>query len=191
VGLDYETMQAMKKANCMMIDVGYESGSADVLKNVKKGITVEQIRAFPAEARRAGLSIHGNWIIGLPGETKETIDDTIRLIKETKADAITVAVVTPFPGTEMYEWAKANGYLTTEDPNEYLDEHGHQKSIVSYPGLSAPEIRQAVDRILRDYYLSVNYIPIACRRVFNRHGWNELKVLTKSALAFIKYLGGK
>ena len=191
VGLDYETMKAMKSANCMMVDVGYESGNNQILENVKKGTTVEQIRAFPGEARRAGLSIHGNWIIGLPGETKETLADTISLIKETKADAITVAVVTPFPGTEMYDWAKSNGYLITDDPNEYLDARGHQKSIVSYPELSAAEIRQAVDGILKNYYLSFSYIPIACRRVFSKHGLNELKVLGTSAVSFLKYLMGK
>ena len=191
VGLDYETMKAMKGANCMMVDVGYESGSNEILKNVKKGTTVEQIKAFPKEARRAGLSLHGNWIIGLPGETKETVAATKKLIKETKADAITVAVVTPFPGTEMYSWAKKNGYLTTEDPNEYLDERGHQKAIVSYPELSDLEIRAAVDGILKNYYLSLSYVPIACKRVFSRHGWNELKVLWRSATSFLKYLANK
>ncbi|MDD5288139.1 MAG: radical SAM protein [Dehalococcoidales bacterium] len=191
VGLEYETMKAMKSANCMMVDVGYESGNDSILKNVKKGITVEKIKAFPEEAKKAGLSIHGNWIIGLPGETKETIANTVKLIKETKADAITVAVVTPFPGTEMYDWAKKNDYLVTEDPNEYLDERGHQKSIISYPELSSGEIRKAVDGILKNYYLSFSYVPIACRRVFSKHGWNELKVLWRSAIAFLKYLTGK
>jgi anaerobic magnesium-protoporphyrin IX monomethyl ester cyclase len=191
VGLDYETMRAMKAANCMMVDLGYESGSDVILKNVKKGITVEQIRSSAREAKRAGLSIHGNWIIGLPGETKETIEATRRLIKETEADAITVAVVTPFPGTELYQWAKEEGYLVTEDPNEYLDERGHQKSIISYPKLSNVEIREAVDSILKNYYLSPSYIPVALKRVFNRHGWNELKVLWRSAKAFLKYISNK
>jgi anaerobic magnesium-protoporphyrin IX monomethyl ester cyclase len=184
-------MKAMHGANCMMVDVGYESGNNRILKNVRKDTTVDDIKAFPREAKRAGLSIHGNWIIGLPGETKETIAQTAKLIKETKADAITVAVVSPFPGTAMYDWAKENGYLTTEDPNEYLDEHGHQKSIISYPELSSREIRAAVDSILKNYYLSFSYVPIAFRRVFNKHGWNELKVLSRSAVAFLKYLMGK
>ena len=183
-----ETMKVMKETNCMMIDVGYESGSDSILKNVKKGIMVEQMRPFAKEAKRAGLSIHGNWIIGLPGETKETIQATKKLIKETRADAITVAVVTPFPGTELYRWAKENGYLITEDPNEYLDERGHQKSIISYPQLSSQEIREAVDGILKSYYLSPSYVPIALRRVFNRNGLNEMKVLWRSAKAFLKYI---
>jgi radical SAM superfamily enzyme YgiQ (UPF0313 family) len=184
-------MKKMKEANCMMVDIGYESGNDTILKNVKKAITVEQIRSFAREARRAGLSIHGNWIIGLPGETKETIEATKKLIRETKADAITVAVVTPFPGTELYKWAKENGYLITEDPNEYLDERGHQKSIISYPGVSSREIREAVDGILKSYYLSPSYIPIALKRLFNKNGLNELKVLWRSATAFLRYVSNR
>ncbi len=191
VGLDYETMKMMKEANCMMIDIGYESGTDTILQNAKKGTTVEQMRTFAREAKRTGLSIHGNWIIGLPGETKETIKATKRLIKETNADAITVAVVTPFPGTELYQWAKENGYLITEDPNEYLDERGHQKSIISYPQLSSQEIRETVDGILKSYYLSLSYVPIALRRVCNKNGWNEMKVLWRSAMAFLRYILGR
>jgi len=189
--LGIEALEAMREANCLMIDVGYESGSDDILRRVRKGITVQGIKGFAKRAREAGMSVHGNWIIGLPGETRETIEATKRLIRETKADAITVAVVTPFPGTVLYQELQAGGYLVTEDPGEYLDERGHQKSIVSYPWLSAEEIRRAVDDILKGYYLSWRYLPIALRRVFNRHGWNELKVLWRSAVAFLRYLRGR
>ncbi|MFC1935024.1 B12-binding domain-containing radical SAM protein [Chloroflexota bacterium] len=184
-------MSAMKAVNCMMIDVGYESGNDSILKAIKKGITVDQMVPFAREAKRAGLSVHGNWIIGLPGETKETINATQRMIKQTKSDAITIAVITPFPGTEVYKWAGENGYLITDDPNEYLNERGHQKSIISYPELSSHEIEEAVDRILKNYYLSPSYIPIALKRIFNRNGWNELKVLWRSAIAFLRYISGK
>jgi len=188
VGLDYTTMKKMRESNCLMVDVGYESGSDEILKNVKKGITTEQIKHFAMEAKRAGLPIHGNWIVGLPGETKDTIKMTRRLIKETNADAITVAVTTPFPGTELYEWARNNGYLLTDDPNEYLDSCGHQKAIVSYPELTAEEIGKNVDDILKSYYLSFSYVPIALRRIFRRNGWDELVILSRSAKAFLKYI---
>jgi len=191
VGMGYSIMKTMKEANCLMIDVGYESGSNAILKNVKKGISVEQMEPFAREAKRAGLSIHGNWIIGLQGETRETIAETKRMIKKTGADAITVAVVTPFPGTELYRWAKEKGYLVTDDPNEYLDERGHQKAIISYPELSSDEIRETVDSILKSYYLSFSYVPIAFKRVFGRHGWNNLKVLGRSGIAFVRYISSQ
>jgi radical SAM superfamily enzyme YgiQ (UPF0313 family) len=127
----------------------------------------------------------------LPGETKETIEKTKRFIKEIKPEQLQVSVAAPFPGTELYEWYKKNGYLITNDPNEYLDGQGHQKSIVSYPWLSAEEIVKAVDYILREYYLSFNYIPIVFRQFFKKHKLDEAKRLWRSARSFLRYTRGR
>jgi len=186
--LDYDTMRKMKKTNCRLLIVGFESGSDEILQNIKKGITVEDIKQFARNAKRAGLLVLGDFIIGLPGETKETIAMTRRLIKEVTPDILQVSVASPFPGTEFYRWAKTNGYLITDDPNEYLDEQGHQKSVVSYPWLSAQEIVETVDDILKKYYLSPRYIPIALRQVFRKDGWDEAQRIWIGARAFIKYV---
>jgi len=186
--LDYETMKKMKEARCRVVVVGFESGSNEILRNVKKGITVEQSKQFIQDARKAGMPVHGNFVIGLPGETQETIEMTKKLIKEARSEAITVAVTTPFPGTELYEYAKSNGYLLTDDPNEYLDDHGHQKSIVSYPWLSSQEVTITVDKILKGYYFSPTYIPLALKRIFRKDGWSEVKRLWHSAKSFLKYI---
>ena len=185
--LDYETMKAMKKAGCRLVIVGYESGSDEILKNIRKGITTQQIREFAKNARRAGLLVHGDFIIGLPGETKETIEMTRKLIKKIKPDILQVQVATPIPGTEFYRWCKENGYLASDDPDEYLDEHGYQKSVVSYPWLSSEEIVRAVDEILKDYYLSISYVPVALRQVFRRRWLDEARRLWRSAIMFLRY----
>ncbi|MEM3549509.1 MAG: radical SAM protein [Candidatus Bathyarchaeia archaeon] len=187
VGLDYETMKAMKNAGCRLLIVGYESGSDEILKKINKGITVQQIKDFAKNARKAGLLVHGDFIVGLPGETKETIEMTRKLIKEVKPDILQVQVATPLLGTTFYQWCKKNGYIMTEDPNDYINEHGNQKSIVSYPWLSAEEIVQAVDGILKEYYVSISYVPLALKQVFRRNGFCELKRLAKSAKMFVKY----
>ena len=189
--VDYETLKAMRETNCLVVVVGFESGSDVMLENMKKGITVERSRRFIQDARRAGMPVHGNFVIGLPGETWETIAATKRFIKEASSDAITVAVATPFPGTEFYEQAKNNGSLLEENPSEFLDEQGHQKAIISYPELSNKEIVQTVDKILKGYYLSPSYVPIALRRVFRRHGWDELKSICHSARAFLRYISNR
>ena len=189
--LDYETMKEMKKANCRLLIVGYESGSDEILRNIKKGITVEQIRRFAKDARRAGLLVHGDFIIGLPGETKETIELTRKLIKETKPDILQVSVASPFPGTEFYKWCEENGYLLINDPNEYLDGQGHQKAIISYPWLTAEEIVQKVDSILKEYYLSLGYVPVALKQVFRKRGIEEAKRLYHSAKMFMRYIKGR
>ena len=189
--LDYETMKEVRKANCRLLIVGYESGSDEILRNIKKGITVEQIRRFAKDARKAGLLVHGDFIIGLPGETRETIELTRKLIKETKPDILQVSVASPFPGTEFYEWCKENGYLLINDPNEYLDEQGHQKAVISYPWLTAEEIVQKVDSILKGYYLSLGYVPVALKQVFRKRGIEEAKRLYHSAKMFMRYIKGR
>ncbi len=189
--LDHETMKAMREANCLMAVIGFESASDVVLKNIKKGITLERSQRFIQDAKRAGLPIHGNFVIGLPGETKETIELTKKLITEARADAITVAVATPFPGTEFYTWVKSHDCLLEENPDDFLDQQGHQKAIISYPGLSNREIAETVDKILRNYYLSPAYIPVALRRIFRRYGWDELQLIWRSALGFIKYISNR
>ncbi|MDO8870313.1 MAG: radical SAM protein [Methanobacteriaceae archaeon] len=187
VGLDYETMLEMKKANCRLLIVGFESGNQIILDNIKKDITVDGIRQFARDCKKAGLLLHGDFIIGLPGETKETIENTKKIIKETKSDILQVSVASPFPGTEFYEFCKKNNYLLTDDPNEYLDEEGHQKAIVSYKEISNEEINQIVNNILSDYYLSLNYVPIAFKQIFRKNGIGELKRLIYSARMYLKY----
>lgn len=189
--LDYETMKEMKKAGCRLLIVGYESGSNEILKNIKKGITVEQIKLFAKDARKAGLLAHGDFIIGLPGETKETVEKTKKLIREVRPDILQVSVASPFPGTEFYDWCRKNGYLLTEDPNEYLDEQGHQKAIISYPELTNEEMVKEVDEILKRYYISLSYVPLAMRQVFRRNGFDEFRRLWYSVKMFMGYISNR
>jgi radical SAM superfamily enzyme YgiQ (UPF0313 family) len=124
----------------------------------------------------------------LPGETKETIKTTKNLIKEVRPDILQVSVATPFPGTEFFEWSRRNGYLLTDNPDEFLDSKGHQKAIISYPWLSAEQITSSVDQILKEYYISRRYIALAFRQVFRKNGLKELRRLLFSAKMFLKYL---
>lgn len=187
--LDLETMKAMKKANCRLLIAGYESGSPEILKNVKKGITLEQIKEFAANAKKARLLVHGDIIFGLPGETKETIEMTKQLIEEIKPDILQVAVASPFPGTEFYDYCSSINCLLTNDPNEYLDDCGHQKAIISYHQLTNEEMVKEVNFLLRNYYLSLNYVPLAFNQVFRKNGFQEFKRLLFSAKEFLKYSG--
>jgi len=186
--LDYERMKAMKEAGCRLLDVGYESGSDEILKNIKKGITVNQLREFTKNAKKAGLKILADFVIGFPGETKETAEQMIRFIKEIKPDLLQVAVATPIPGTEFYDYVKENGFLLVEDLEESLDEEGFQKCIISYPEFTKEDIENYVDRALKEYYLNPSYIPIAMKNILRRNGLHELKVMVKSANIFLKYV---
>jgi len=189
--LDYETMKIMKEAGCRLLDVGYESGSNEILKNIKKGITVEESKKFTKDARKAGLMILADFIFGMPGETKETAEQTIRFAKEIKPDLVQFAVATPIPGTAFYNWCKDNNYLLVDDLEESLDEEGFQKCIISYPEFTKENIENYVDKALKEYYLSPSYIPVAIKNIFRKNGLHELKGMLMSAKVFLKYINRK
>ena len=187
--LDYETMNMMKEAKCRLLDVGYESGNDDILENIKKGTTVNQLREFTKNAKKAKLKILADFVIGFPGETKHTAEQTIRFIKEIKPDLVQVAVATPMPGTEFYNWVKENGFLLVDDLEDSLDKDGFQKCIVSYPEFTKEDIENYVDMALKEYYLTPSYIPIAMKNILRKEGLHELKGMMMSARIFLKYMG--
>jgi hopanoid biosynthesis associated radical SAM protein HpnJ len=149
VTTDYETLKAMKEAGCRLLIVGYESGDAQILKNIKKGATVERARQFTKDCRKLGLVIHGDFILGLPGETRETIDRTIQFAKELDVETIQVSVAHAYPGTEPYDFAVKNGFMSNQ---KMVDEGGHQLAHIEYPALSSDDILEAVHRFYDEYY---------------------------------------
>ncbi|TKY92339.1 MAG: B12-binding domain-containing radical SAM protein, partial [Candidatus Methanomarinus sp.] len=164
------------------------SGSNEILKNIKKGVTTEQMKEFTGIAKKARLMIHGDFIIGLPGETKETADKTLKFIKKLKPNILQVAVAVPIPGTDFYREVKENEFLLVDDLEDSLDKEGFQKCIVSYPEFSKEDIENYVDKILREYYLNPSYIPIAMKNVLRKNGLHELKGMLISAKVFMKYV---
>jgi hopanoid biosynthesis associated radical SAM protein HpnJ len=149
VTTDYETLRAMRQAGCRLMVVGYESGDPQILKNIKKGATLEQARRFTRDAKKLGLAVHGDFMIGLPGETRESIEATMCFAEELDCETIQVSVAHPYPGTEFYDFVCREGYLHDE---EMVDEQGHQLPNVEYPGLTRADLLEAVDRFYGRYY---------------------------------------
>jgi radical SAM superfamily enzyme YgiQ (UPF0313 family) len=186
--LDYKTMKKMKEAGCRLLDVGYESGSDEILKNIRKGVTVKQLRKFTSNAKKAGLKILADFVIGFPGESIETIAETNQFIKEIKPDILQVAVATPIPGTKFYKYCKDSEYLLSDNLENSLDKFGFQRCVISYPNLSSKEITSNVNMILKNYYLNWSYIPIAFKNILGKNGFYELKTLLTSAVMYIGYI---
>jgi anaerobic magnesium-protoporphyrin IX monomethyl ester cyclase len=187
--LDYESMKAMKDAGCRLLDVGYESGNDQLLKNMKKRITTAESRQFTKDAKKAGLMILADFILGMPGETKATAEQTIRFAKEIKPNIVQFSVATPIPGTEFHDFASQNGYLLVDDTEKSLDAEGFQKCIISYPDFTKEDIEYHVDKALKSYYLTPAYVPVALSNVLRKEGIHELKNMATSAKGFFKYLG--
>ena len=98
----------MKEAGCRLLIVGYESGDPQILKNIKKGATVDMAERFTANCKKLGLVIHGDFIVGLPGESRESIRKTIDFAKKLDNETIQVSIAHPYPGTEFYDYARKN-----------------------------------------------------------------------------------
>jgi len=182
VTTDYETLKAMKEAGCRLLIVGYESGDPQILKNIKKGATVERARQFTKDCHKLGLVIHGDFIMGLPGETHETINRTIAFAKELDVETIQVSVAHAYPGTELYDYAVKNGFMVGD--NKMVDEGGHQLAHIQYPGLPADHILSAVHRFYDEYY----FRPKAVFRILRKAAFdsNDRKRLYKEAKTFLK-----
>ncbi len=182
VTTDYETLKAMKEAGCRLMIVGYESGDPQILKNIKKGATVERARAFTRDAKRLGLVIHGDFILGLPGETRETIRRTMDFAKELDCETIQVSIAHAYPGTELYDFAKANGFIVNEQ--KMVDEGGHQLAHIEYPGLPRDYVMEMVHRFYDEYY----FRPKAIYRIVKKAAFDgvERRRLYKEAKAFLK-----
>jgi hopanoid biosynthesis associated radical SAM protein HpnJ len=182
VTTNFETLKAMKEAGCRLLIVGYESGDQQILKNIKKGATIERARQFTKDCHKLGLVIHGDFILGLPGETHETINNTIAFAKELDVETIQVSVAHAYPGTELYEYAVSNGFMVKD--TKMLDEGGHQLAHIQYPGLPADDILDAVHRFYDEYY----FRPKAAYRIVRKAIFNnaDRKRLYKEARAFLK-----
>ena len=182
VTTDYETLKAMKEAGCRLLIVGYESGDPQILKNIKKGATVERARQFTKDCHKLGLVVHGDFILGLPGETHDTIRTTVAFAKELDVETIQVSVAHAYPGTELYDYAVKNGFMVGD--NKMVDEGGHQLAHIQYPGLPADDILEAVHRFYDEYY----FRPKAVFRILRKAAFNSVdrKRLYKEAKTFLK-----
>ncbi len=180
VTTDHDTLKAMKEAGCRLLIVGYESGDQQILKNIKKGATIDMARRFTANCKKLGLVVHGDFIVGLPGESRESIRKSIDFAKELDVETIQVSIAHPYPGTEFYDHATKNGLITID---AMTDEQGHQLPNVIYPGLDRGELVHWVERFYDEYY----FRPKVAFRLIRKAMFNnsERKRLYKEAREYL------
>src|SRR5437899_4623915 len=135
----YETLKVMRDNGLRLLLVGYESGNQQILNNIKKGLRLDVARRFTRDCKALGIAIHGTFVLGLPGETRETIQETIRFTCEIDPATIQVSLAAPYPGTALYAEAHRNGWIEAE---ALVDEAGVQTSAIGYPHLSRTAILQ-------------------------------------------------
>ncbi|QUD89954.1 hopanoid biosynthesis associated radical SAM protein HpnJ [Phenylobacterium montanum] len=152
-----ETLKKLKDGGLRLLLVGYESGNQQILHNIKKGMRVEVAEKFTKDCHELGIAIHGTFILGLPGETKETIQETIRWAAKINPHTIQVSLAAPYPGTFLYNQATQNGWLDAENA-ELVDDHGIQIAPLHYPHLSHDEIFTSVETFYKSFYFRAGKI---------------------------------
>ena len=146
-----ESLEVMKDNGLRLLLVGYESGNQKILHNIKKGMLVDVAKKFTKDCHELGIKIHGTFILGLPGESKETIQETIRFAKEINPHTIQISLAAPYPGTFLYKQAKENGWFDTNNA-DLVDDNGIQIAPLHYPHLSHNEIFHSVEDFYKKFY---------------------------------------
>jgi len=182
----YKTLKVMKDNGLRLLLVGYESGDDQILHNIKKGLRTDIARRFTADCRKLGILIHGTFILGLPGETKETIEKTINFAKEINPHTIQVSLAAPYPGTALYKQAVENGWLRENDAANLVNEHGVQLAAISYPHLSEQEIFHSMEVFYKRFYFRPGKIWEMVREMLA--SWDAMKRRSREGIEFFRFL---
>jgi len=148
----YDTLKVLKDNGLRLLLVGYESGNQQILNNVKKGIRLDNARRFTRDAKSLGIKIHGTFIFGLPGETHETIQETIKFARDLDPTTVQASIAAPYAGTALHRQAVAEGWLDASEASDLVDGRGVQRAALSYPHLSSDEIFHSVEAFYKRFY---------------------------------------
>jgi hopanoid biosynthesis associated radical SAM protein HpnJ len=181
--IDYDTLKVLKDSGLRLFLVGYESGNGDILKTMKKGITPGQAEEFAKNCKKLKIMTHGAFIMGLPGETPETVEESIRFACKVDPDTIQVSLASPYPGTEFYDMCRDKGFLVND---KMVSDWGYQKCAVQYPGMSNQEIYDAVAKFYRRFYFRPKYMAKAAWRMLRDK--EERQRLSREGKEFMQFL---
>jgi len=156
--VDYETLRLCREAGLRSVCVGFESGSDEMLRAMGKGITVSDSRAFARNARRAGVLVHGCFMVGTPGETRATMRRTLDLALEMSPDTAQFYPMMVYPGTEAYRQALEAGNITAGDFRGWLTPDGLHDCVVRTDELSSEDLVDFCDTARRRFYLRPGYV---------------------------------
>ncbi|HEY1793579.1 MAG TPA: hopanoid biosynthesis associated radical SAM protein HpnJ [Opitutaceae bacterium] len=182
----YSTLKVMKENGLRLLLVGYESGDDQILINIKKGLLTKTARRFSEDCRKLGITIHGTFILGLPGETRETIEKTIQYAKEVNPLTIQVSLAAPYPGTELYKEAVEKGWLEENKAANLVSTAGVQLASIGYPHLTRAEIYHQLENFYKRFYFRPSKIWEIVREMLM--SWEMMKRRLREGAEFFRFL---
>jgi hopanoid biosynthesis associated radical SAM protein HpnJ len=181
----FETLKLLKEHGVRTLTVGFESGNQQILNNIRKGMKVDRYREFAEDCHKLDIRFHGCFILGLPGETKETIEQTMRFAREVDPTTIQVSVPAPYPGTFLYDQAKKEGWLR-DGSGELLMGEGFQVTSIEYPHLSHGEIFEGVEDFYKNFFFRPKKIGNMLGEMFS--DWGLMKTRLGEARDFFSFM---
>ncbi len=145
-----DLIRKMRQAGCWMIAIGIESGDDQILKNIKKSSNVKIVAETVKDIAATGIEVWGYFVIGFPGESRESIRKTIDFAKSLPVSIAKFDIGAPYPGTEFHAQVKQQGFLKVKEFEEY-DQNA--SAVVDYPDLSSAEIKAGARRATLEFYL--------------------------------------
>lgn len=182
----YSTLKIMKENGLRLLLVGYESGDDQILVNIRKGLRTDIARRFAADCRALGITVHGTFILGLPGETQETIAKSIAFAKEINPHTIQVSLAAPYPGTRLHEEALENGWIPNGKAIHLVNDSGVQLAALSYPHLSREEIYHGLEQFYRSFYFRPGKIWEIVSEML--HSWDMTRRRLREGVEFFRFL---
>ena len=181
----YETLKIMRENGLRLLLVGYESGNRQILLNIRKGVSTDIARRFTADCHKLGIQIHGTFIVGLPGETRDTIEETIRYAQEINPHTIQVSLAAAYPGTRIYAEAQSNNWLR-RPAGDVVADNGLQISSLEYPHLSHEEIFEALATFYKRFYFRPRKIGEITWEMLK--SWTMMKRRLREGVEFFNFL---
>lgn len=175
--LDRELLAWMKRAGCHTVLLGVESGDESILREYSKGVTKDEVRKAFSLCREMGIRTLGHFIIGLPGETEETVQKTVAFSKELDCDIASFNLAMPALGTPLREKALKNGWL---EKDELVFDASDSFPVLETPLFSKGQAWRWRKRAIREFYFRPGYI---WKRATASHSLYEWKVLILNGLA--------
>lgn len=186
--LDEETLQAMKDAGLRALCVGFESGNQALLDGIGKGLSLARAETFAASARKLGVKVHGCFMVGLPGETRVTMQQTLQFALRLPLDSAQFYPLMVYPGTRAFDRAKREGNLAVSTYREWLTPEGLHRCVVRTPDLSPAQLSRFCNLARRRFYLRKSWLWTMLGR-FLRDA-DERHRLIRSARTFLRHLLG-
>lgn len=178
--IDEEIVEAMKKAGCTMITLGVESGNQQILDALNKDITVAQAETACALIKKSGIKCTVNFMFGNPGETEETIEESLSLAKRLEADYGNFSFLTAFPGCELYDIAGKNNWFI----HEKKDSFGYEQALINPTKIPNEKLNKILPSAYRSFYLRPAYI---CSRL-KRLNWMDIRNSFRGLIIILKAL---